>query len=73
VLYDQSILLNNFYAALDYPEKMRRIKFKDQQPGKELVFLTNNFHLDAVEIAQLYKHRWKIELFFSNGSNNILR
>jgi IS4 transposase len=43
---------------------MRRIKFKDQQTGKELVFLTNNFHLDASEIARLYKHRWKIELFF---------
>lgn len=43
---------------------MRRIKFKDQQSGKFLIFLTNNFHLSAKEIAQLYKHRWKIELFF---------
>ena len=64
VIYDQTIMLNNYYAAKDYPEKMRRIKFKDEQTGKVLVFLTNNFHLKATEIAQLYKHRWKIELFF---------
>jgi len=64
VLYDQSIMLNNHYASKDYPEKMRRIKFKDEQTGKVLIFLTNNFHLNATEIAQLYKHRWKIELFF---------
>jgi IS4 transposase len=64
VLYDQSIKLNNYYAAKDYTEKMRRIKFKDGQSGKVLIFLTNNFHLKATEIAQLYKHRWKIELFF---------
>ncbi len=43
---------------------MRRIKFYDAESGKVLVFLTNNFHLKATEIAQLYKHRWKIELFF---------
>ncbi len=60
VLYDQSIKLNNYYAAKDYPEKMRRIKFKDEQSGKVLIFLTNNFHLKATEIAQLYKHRWTI-------------
>jgi hypothetical protein len=64
ILYDQSILLNNYYAAKDYPEKMRRIKFRDEQSGNVLVFLTNNFQLTATEIAQLYKHRWKIELFF---------
>lgn len=64
VLYDQSIMLNNHYASKDYPEKMRRIKFKDEETGKILIFLTNNFHLKATGIAQLYKHRWKIELFF---------
>jgi hypothetical protein len=64
ILYDQTILLNNYYASKDYPEKIRIIKFRDQQTGKELVFLTNNFQLKATEIAQLYKHRWKIELFF---------
>lgn len=64
VLYDQSIMLNNYYASKHYPIKMRRIKFKDAQTGKTLIFLTNNFDLKATEIAQLYKHRWKIELFF---------
>jgi hypothetical protein len=64
IIYDQTIMLNNHYAAIHYPEKMRRIKFKDEQTNKILIFLTNNFHLKATEIAQLYKHRWKIELFF---------
>jgi hypothetical protein len=64
ILYDQTIMLNNHYASKDYPEKMRRIKFVDEQTGKVLIFLTNNFHLQANEVAQLYKHRWKIELFF---------
>lgn len=64
VLYDQTIMLNNYYALKDYPEKMRRIKFYDVETGKVLIFLTNNFHLKATDIAQLYKHRWKIELFF---------
>jgi hypothetical protein len=64
VLCDQSVLLNNYYAAIDYPEKIRRIKFYDTESGKTFIFLTNNFHLKATGIAQLYKHRWKIELFF---------
>jgi hypothetical protein len=64
VLCDQTILLNGYYAAKKYPEKMRRIKFYDGETGKVLIFLTNNFHLKATEVAQLYKHRWKIELFF---------
>jgi len=63
VICDQSIMLNGFYAGKDYPEKLRRVKFKDET-GKILVFLTNNSVLCATEIAQLYKHRWKIELFF---------
>ena len=64
VLYDQTILLIGYYAAKDYPEKMRRIKFYDADNGKTFIFLTNNFHLKATEVAQLYKHRWKIESFF---------
>jgi IS4 transposase len=64
VIYDQTIRLNGYYAEKDYPEKLRRIKFKDEETGKVLIFLTDNFHLSAMEIAQLYKHRWKIELFF---------
>ena len=53
VVYDQSIMLNNHSASKDYPEKMRRIKFKDDATGKMLIFLTNNFHFKATEIAQL--------------------
>jgi len=64
VLYDQTIMLNGHLAAKDYPEKMRRIKFYDEETGKVLIFLSNNFHLAATDIAQLYKHRWKIEMFF---------
>ena len=64
IIYDQAIMLNGYYAAKHYPEKMRRIKFYDQHTGKILIFLTNNFDLTAAEVAQLYKHRWKIELFF---------
>ncbi len=63
ILFDQSIKLNNYYAAKDYAEKIRIIKFKDDT-GKVFIFLTNNFTLTASDIAQLYKHRWKIELFF---------
>jgi hypothetical protein len=61
---DQIIHLKNFYPAKDYPKKLRRIKFYDKEKDKTLVFLTNNFALKATEIAQLYKHRWQIELFF---------
>jgi len=64
VLYDQTIMLNNYYSSKDYPEKLRIIKFRDQQIGKVFVFLTNNFYLQATEVAQLYKNRWEIELFF---------
>jgi hypothetical protein len=64
VLCDQTILLNGYYPAKDYPEKIRRIKFYDEETEKYLIFLTNNFHLTAIQIAQLYKHRWFIELFF---------
>lgn len=64
VICDQTVLLNNYYAAIDYSEKIRRIKFYDEESGKTFIFLTNNFHLKATEVAQLYKHRWKIELFF---------
>ena len=64
IIYDQIIMLNNHYASKDYPDKIRRIKYKDPLSGYILVFLTNNFQITALEVAQLYKHRWKIELFF---------
>src|SRR3989339_321496 len=61
---DQTILLKNFYAKKDYPDKLRRIKYHDAETDKILVFLTNNFSLPALIIAQLYKRRWRVELFF---------
>lgn len=61
---DQSVKPKLFYALKKYPEKMRKIKYYDSETKKELTFLTNNFSLKATEIAQLYKHRRKIELFF---------
>ena len=64
VLSDQGILWNHHYASKDYPESIRRIKFYDQDARKTLIFLTNNFEIKAKEVATLYKHRWKIELFF---------
>ena len=64
VIYDQTIILNGYYAAKYYPYKMRLIKFKDEETQKILIFLTNNFHITSVEVAQLYKYRWGIEMFF---------
>lgn len=64
LICDQSILLKGFYTSKDYPEKLRRIKYFDFQNNRRLVFLTNNFHLPAITIANLFKQRWQIELFF---------
>jgi hypothetical protein len=64
VLCDQTVLLTTFYPAKAYPEPLRRIKYIDQETGKKLVFLTNDFELPALTIAQIYKARWQIELFF---------
>ena len=61
---DQFIRLNGFYARKDYPELMRRIEYFNAETGNMNVFLTNNLELDAFIIAQLYKERLKIELFF---------
>lgn len=61
---DQVIKLNNYYAAKDYPDKLRLIKFYDSESAMELEFISNNFELTATEIAMLYKYRWRIELFF---------
>ena len=61
---DQTIMLAAVKAAREYPDKMRRIKFTDTETGKHYVFLTNNFTLSAQVIAELYKCRWQVELFF---------
>ena len=62
VICDQTIRFNGFYPAKHYPEHLRRIRFKDPESGKTLVFLTNNTTLPASTIAALYKSRWQVEL-----------
>jgi len=64
VICDQRVMLNGFYSAKAYPEHLRRIRFKDPESGKTLVFLTNNTVLPALTITALYKGRWQVELFF---------
>jgi len=61
---DQTIALTSAKASKDYPQHLRRIKFYDAEHNKYLVFLTNNFDLPALTIAQLYRCRWQVELFF---------
>jgi len=61
---DQTIAVKGFYASRDYPDILRRITFTDPETGKRFTFLTNNFELDALIMAMLYKCRWQIELFF---------
>jgi Domain of unknown function (DUF4372)/Transposase DDE domain len=64
VICDQRVMLNGFYSAKAYPERLRRVRFKDPESAKTLVFLTNNMALPALTIAALYKGRWQVELFF---------
>jgi hypothetical protein len=64
IQYDQTIKLSGFYATKDYSESLRRIKYIDPKTEKRLIFLTNNFELPALTIAELYRCRWQVELFF---------
>jgi hypothetical protein len=64
VCCDQIIKLKQFYSKKRYPEKLRRIKYYDAETDRYYVYLTNNFEQPAKTIADLYKHRWQIELFF---------
>ncbi len=64
VIYDQIGTLETHYSKREYPEKLRRIKYYDEETKKTFVFLTNNTELKAIEIAHLYKKRWEVELFF---------
>ena len=61
---DQTIVLTGVQSGKDYPIHLRRVKFYDAKHDKLLVFLTNNFDLPALTIAQLYRCRWQVELFF---------
>ena len=64
IICDQTITLDGFYTKRDYPEHLRRIRFKDPESAKTLVFLTNQFTFAASTICALYKSRWQVELFF---------
>jgi len=64
VLCDQTGVLTVFYSSKDYPAILRRIVVRDEESGKRITFLTNNFALKPELIAQLYRQRWQVELFF---------
>ncbi len=64
IICDQNIQLTGFYSNQHYPVPLRRVRYYDAEFDRTLVFLTNNFKLKAETVAQLYKHRWQIELFF---------
>jgi hypothetical protein len=62
--FDQTVVTTGVYAQHDYPDALRRTGYRDPKTGLVLVFLTNNFTVPALTIAQLYQGRWQIELFF---------
>jgi len=64
LICDQTIVLTGYYPTQRYPEPLRRIRYIDPDTGKRFVYLTNHFDLPALTITQLYKARWRIELFF---------
>ena len=64
LICDQQVELTVYYSQRSYPERLRRIRFKDPETGKTLLFLTNNTALPALTICALYKSRWQVELFF---------
>lgn len=61
---DQTIRLTGFYPSQSYPDKMRRVKFFDKDNNHDLILLTNNFTIPALTVAEFYKWRWQVELFF---------
>ncbi|MDP6926430.1 MAG: transposase, partial [Rhodospirillales bacterium] len=61
---DQTIVLTGVNTATGYPQPLRRIKYHDKQTGKTFNFLTNNFVIPAQTVADLYRYRWQVELFF---------
>jgi hypothetical protein len=64
IICDQRIALDGFYTQQDYPAHLRRVRFKDPETDKTLIFLTNQMTLPAATICALYKNRWQVELFF---------
>jgi len=68
---DQTVVLTGYYSSKDYPEKIRRIKYYDSETKKTFVFLTNNFTLSPLTVADLYRCRWQVELFFKWIKQNL--
>ncbi len=68
---DQIVWLRLLKSIEHYPDRFRRVSYTDPESGKALVFLTNNFELPALTIAQLYKSRWRVELFFKWIKQNL--
>lgn len=68
---DQTVRLKVWQAKKDYPKSLRRVKYFDKEHNQTYVFLTNNFQITAIEVALLYKHRWRIELFFKWIKQNL--
>ncbi len=64
LICDQTVILSGYYSHKGFPVPLRRIKFRDPKTGKRLIFLTNQFVLPALSIADLYRCRWQVELFF---------
>jgi hypothetical protein len=64
LICDQTVLLTGFYSRQGFEAPLRRIRFKDPETHKTLIFLTNNFALPALTITELYRCRWQVELFF---------
>jgi Transposase DDE domain len=64
VIFDQTLVLQGYQSARDYPETFRGIRNKDPETGKRLLFISNNTVLPALTICSLYKARWQVELFF---------
>jgi len=64
LICDQSVVLTGFYSHQGFEAPLRRIRFKDPETAKTLIFLTNNFALPALTITELYRSRWQVELFF---------
>jgi hypothetical protein len=71
LLFDRKVVLTNYYQSRYYPEELRLVGLRDPETKKKLLFLTNNFSLSAYTIAQIYKARWQIELFFKWIKQNL--
>ena len=71
VLADQIIRLSSLQGQVCYPELLRRVHYRDPETDKEYVFLTNRLNLPAPEVAELYRRRWQIELFFKWIKQNL--